>query len=213
VSERKAPWRIGDDLADGRGVAPAAERNKAPILEVLSRILPREGLVLEIASGTGQHICHFARVLPALSFQPSDPDPDMRRSIARWTAHESLDNVRAPVALDVLAQSWPVVSADAVISINMIHVAPWTATRALFAGASRVLRAGAPLYLYGPFHLDGVATSESNARFDESLRTHDPSWGVRDLRDVAAVAADTGFRQDDVIAMPANNLSVIFRRV
>jgi cyclopropane fatty-acyl-phospholipid synthase-like methyltransferase len=212
VSERKAPWRIGDDLADGRGVAPAAERNKAAILEVLSRVLPRQGLVLEIGSGTGQHVCHFARALPGLVFQPSDPDVDMRRSIARWIAHEDLQNVLDPMALDVLAPSWPIVAADAVISINMIHVAPWAATQALFAHASRVLSTRAPLVLYGPFHRDGAPTAESNARFDESLRAHDPTWGVRDLGDVAAVAAEAGFSQDEVVAMPANNLCVVFRR-
>jgi SAM-dependent methyltransferase len=212
MPDPKRPWRIGEDLDDGRSLAPAAERNKAPILGVLAGVLPARGLVLEIASGTGQHVAHFAKALPQLAFQPSDPDPDMRRSIAQWVGHEALANVQAPIALDVLALPWPIVAADAVVAINMIHVAPWSATRALFAGAQAILPPRAPLILYGPFHRDGRATAESNARFDAELRAHDPRWGVRDLNDVSAAATEAGFAIGELVAMPANNFCVVFRR-
>ena len=197
-----------DDSA--RRVAPSAERNKGPILEVLARVLPPRGLVLEIASGTGQHVVHFARALPALEWQPSDADPEVRRSIERWIREEALGNVRAPIALDVLQRPWPIDRADAVVCINMIHIAPWAATPALFRGIHAV---AAPIaVLYGPYRRGGAHTAPSNEAFDADLRARDPSWGVRDLEAVADAAAEEGFTLDEVVPMPANNFTLVFRR-
>lgn len=191
--------------------APAADRNKQPILDVLARVLPPRGLVLEIASGTGQHVVHFAAALPGLEWQPSDPEAEARRSIAGWTAGAGLANVRAPLALDVHDAPWPVAHADALVCINMIHIAPWSATAALFAGAASVLPPGAPLVLYGPFRRGGRHTAPSNAAFDASLRARNPEWGVRDLEETGAVGAAHSFALDEVVAMPANNLTAVFR--
>jgi SAM-dependent methyltransferase len=193
----------------GRLHAAAAERNRAPILEVLRRVLPPAGAVLEIASGTGQHVAFFARALPALRWQPSDPSPAHLRSIDAWAA--GADNIAAAVALDVEAEPWPVSRVDAIVNINMIHIAPWSATAALFRGAARLLAPGGVLFLYGPFQRDGRHTAESNQRFDARLRGDDPRWGVRDLGEVEAVATAAGFPPPEIIAMPANNLSVVFR--
>jgi len=190
--------------------AAATERNREPILAVLRRVLPAEGLVLEIASGTGQHTAFFAAALPALRWQPSDPSPAHRQSVAAWTAGAA--NVAAAVDLDVERWPWPVAQADAILCINMIHIAPWSATQALFTGAARVLSPRGVLFLYGPFKRDGQHTAESNQRFDERLRAEDPRWGVRDLGDVAALARDAGFAEPEIVPMPANNLSLIFRR-
>ncbi len=195
-----------------RRTAPAAERNKGPILAVLRRVLPESGLVLEIASGTGQHIVHFAGALPGLTWQPSDPDPQMRASIAAWVAEAGLPNVRPPLDLDVRSEAWPVERADAVVCINMIHIAPWAATLHLMAGVSRLLPAQGILVLYGPFRRFGRHTAPSNEVFDAQLRRSDPAWGVRDLEQAASVADQTGFVLDEVIEMPANNLSAVFRR-
>jgi SAM-dependent methyltransferase len=192
--------------------AAATERNREPILEVLRRVLPPAGLVLEIASGTGQHVVFFARALPALTWQPSDPAPAHLDSVRAWTAASGADNVAPPVTLDVERWPWPVTRADALLAINMIHIAPWSASVALFEGAARVLAPGGVLYLYGPFKRAGRHTAESNQRFDERLRGEDPRWGVRDLDDVVALAATSGFAPPEVIAMPANNLSLVFRR-
>jgi SAM-dependent methyltransferase len=191
--------------------APAAERNKDPILAVLKRVLPHSGTVLEIASGTGQHVVHFARALPALTWQPSDPDPEMRASIRAWIAASGLSRVRAPLNLDVHAQSWPVESADAVACSNMIHIAPWSATTALMGGVAPILSPGGVLVLYGPFRQDGRHTARSNEAFDRSLRASNPEWGIRDLEAVVATASSAGLVLEDVVAMPANNLSVLFR--
>jgi SAM-dependent methyltransferase len=193
--------------------SPAAERNKGPILEVLRGVLPPAGTVLEIASGTGQHVVHFAAALPGLTWQPSDPDPERSAAIAARVAGAGLPNVRAPLALDVHEARWPVTApVAAVVCINMIHIAPATATGALIAGARRALDpAGARvLYLYGPYRQGGRHTAPSNAAFDESLRARDPAWGVRDLDEVTALAAAAGFRRTAVVPMPANNLSVVF---
>jgi SAM-dependent methyltransferase len=193
---------------DPRRYAPATLRNRDPILAELRRLLPPRGLVLEVASGTGEHCAHFAAALPALEWQPTDFDPDNRASIAAWCA--SLPNVRPPVAMDAAAP-WPVEAADAVLCINMIHIAPWDATLGLLRGAARALPAGAPLILYGPYRQDGVPTAPSNQEFDQSLRARDPAWGLRRLEDVAAAAA-AGFGPPAVTPMPANNLVVVFRR-
>ncbi|CAN0627332.1 conserved protein of unknown function [Burkholderia multivorans] len=193
--------------------APAAERNRGPILDVLRRVLPASGSVLEIASGTGQHVVHFAQGLPALHWQPSDPDAHARRSIAAWIAYTGLPNVAEPLAFDVRDAGWPLATVDAIVCINMIHIAPWAAAEALFAGASRVLRPGGVLVLYGPYRRAGQHTAESNEAFDAQLRSRDPAWGVRDLEAVVALGLDAGLDCIEVVGMPANNLSVVFRRV
>jgi len=192
--------------------AAATQRNREPILEVLRGVLPPAGLVLEIASGTGQHVAFFARALPALRWQPSDPTPAYLDSIRAWTAEAGVANVAAPVELDVERWPWPIERADAILNINMIHIAPWSAAVALLEGAARVLPPSGVLYLYGPFKRDGQHTAESNQRFDERLHAEDPRWGVRDLGDVQAVAAAAGFGAPEIVAMPANNLSLVFRR-
>jgi hypothetical protein len=191
--------------------APAAERNKDPILAVLKRVVPTTGLVLEIASGMGQHVVHFGRALPHLAWQPSDADPEMHDSIIAWTAQAGVRNVRVPISLDVCSDAWPPY-ADAVLCINMIHIAPWAATLALMEGASRLLPKEGVLYLYGPYRRGGRHTATSNESFDDHLRRNNPGWGVRDLEAVSRVAGRCGFAAHDVIAIPANNLSVIFRR-
>jgi SAM-dependent methyltransferase len=199
---------------DARLHAPAAARNRDPILRLLQDHLPRRGLVLEIASGSGEHIAHFARASdPGLVFQPSDADPAARSSIDAWTAALGLPNVRPAVAIDVTSEHWPVPHADAVLCINMIHIAPWAATIGLMRGAARVLGSRGLLYLYGPFRRKGGPTAPSNERFDQDLRRQNPAWGVRDIEAVAAQAAAEGFASPLVEDMPANNLSLIFRRL
>jgi SAM-dependent methyltransferase len=195
-----------------RQSAPAAERNKDPILAVLKRVLPQSGLVLEVASGTGQHVVHFARALPALTWQPSEADPQMRPSIAGWLAETGLPNVLPPLDLDVCRPDWPIDRADAVLCINMIHISPWQATEQLLAGCGRILRPGGVLYLYGPYRRGGRHTAPSNEAFDASLRQRDPQWGVRDLETVVDAAREHGMELSDVVEMPANNLSVVFLR-
>ena len=191
----------------------AAERNKGPILEVLQRVLPARGLVLEISSGSGQHIVHFAAALPTLTWQPNDPDPDARASIAEWIAAEKLDNVRPPLGFDARDATWPIAACDAILCINMIHIAPWTAAEGLFAGAERLLPEAGVVYLYGPYRIHDRHTAASNDAFDRSLRAQDAEWGVRDLDEVEALAVRRGFALEETVAMPANNLSVIFRAV
>ncbi len=192
--------------------AAATERNREAILAVLRGVLPPTGLVLEIASGTGQHVAYFARALPALRWQPSDASPPHLESIRAWSVASGADNIAAPVPLDVERAPWPVAHADAILNINMIHIAPWSAAEALFRGAARILPPAGVLFLYGPFKRGGQHTAESNQRFDERLRADDPRWGVRDLDEVEALAAAVGFQPADVIAMPANNLSLVYRR-
>jgi SAM-dependent methyltransferase len=194
-------------------LSAAAERNKGPILEVLRGVLPARGLVLEVASGTGQHVVHFAAALPALEWQPSDPNPERRVLIAARRAAARLDNLRPPLALDVHDTPWPLAEpVDAIVCINMIHIAPPSATTALVTGAQRALRAGGVLVLYGPYRQGGRHTAPSNAAFDESLRAENPAWGVRELEAVTAEAAAAGFARATVVPMPANNLSVAFVR-
>ncbi len=195
---------------DPRREAPAVARNREPLLAVLRGLLPPTGLVLEVASGTGEHCAFFAAALPALAFQPTAPEAEDRASIDAWCA--GLRNVRAALDLDATAAAWPVPRADAVLCVNMIHIAPWDATLGLLRGAARVLAPGAPLLLYGPFRRAGIPTAPSNEAFDESLRTRDPRWGLRLLEDVAAEAARAGFGPAEVTEMPANNLTVRFRR-
>ena len=193
-------------------VAPAAARNRDPILAVLRQVLPEQGFVLEIASGSGEHVVHFAAGLPNLTWQPSDRDPVALRSIAAHCASAALPNIRPPLQLDVEAASWPVSRFDAVVCINMIHIAPWSAAEGLMTGAGRVLRPGGVLYLYGPFRENGTHTAPSNAAFDTSLRARNPQWGVRDVGEVAQLARDNGLALLARTDMPANNLSLVFRR-
>jgi hypothetical protein len=190
--------------------APATGRNREPIREVLARELPAAGLVLEIASGTGEHAVHFASAFPNLTWQPSDPDATARSSITAWRDEAGLENLAAPLALDVSAP-WPIDHADAIVCINMIHISPWEATLALFAGAAHLLAPDALLYTYGPYRFDGV-TASSNEDFDRSLRARDPRWGVRDLRDLTSAAGEHGLILRGAVAMPANNHSLLFRR-
>ena len=197
---------------DARLYAPAAARNREPILAVLRKHLPSRGLVLEVASGSGEHIVHFAQAWPELVFQPSDADPQARASIDAWRAEAALHNLRPAIALDAEAGSWPISAVDAVLCINMIHIAPWAAAVGLMRGAASVLAADSVLYLYGPFRRDGSHTAPSNAAFDRGLRAQNPDWGVRDLEPVAELARSHGFAAPIVEVMPANNLSVIFRK-
>ena len=192
--------------------SPSAERNREPILAVLRGALPATGRVLEIASGTGQHAMYFAGALTGLDWQPSDADADARASIAAWIAHDGLPNVRAPLALDVHEPDWGVDSLDAVVCINMIHISPWSATQALFAGASARLVDGGVLYLYGPYKRGGAHTAPSNEAFDQQLRSRDPRWGVRDMEAVVTLGESVGLVCDEAVAMPANNFSLVFRK-
>jgi SAM-dependent methyltransferase len=200
----------GEKLADGRWSSPPAERNKQPILDVLSRVLPARGLVLEIASGTGQHVVHFAAALPGLRWQPSDPDPELRRSIEARRAEAALPNLLPPVDLDVLgAAPWPISRADAVLCSNMIHVAPRAATGALLRGAARLLPPDGMLVLYGPYRRGGRHTSPGNEEFDRALRAENPEWGLRDAEAVVAEAAGEGLALREIVEMPANNLTLV----
>ncbi len=197
-------------MSDARH-APATARNRDPILAILQRVLPKSGTVLEIASGTGEHAVHFARALPGLMWQPSDPDLSALLSIAAHRAEAALPNLLAPLQLDV-ARRWPVTAADAIVCINMVHISPWEATEALLAGAARLLPPGAPLCLYGPYRRAGVPTAPSNEAFEQWLHAQNPAFGLRDLEAVGAEAARHGLALDEVVEMPANNLSVVFRR-
>jgi SAM-dependent methyltransferase len=199
----------GGDL---RRVAPHVARNAEAIIDVLRSVLPATGHVLEIASGSGEHALHFARAFPDLIFQPSDPDPQALASIEAWREAEGPPNLLRPMMLDAQEASWPVDRADAILCINMVHISPWAATQGLLAGAGRLLGPGAPLYLYGAYRREGVATAESNEAFDRSLKARNPEWGLRRLEDVVAEAAQHGLALERVVEMPANNLSVVFRR-
>ena len=196
---------------DARETAASAERNKQPIVEVLERVLPTTGLVLEIGSGTGQHVAHFAKALPKLTFQPSEMDADRHASIEAWIAHENLTNIHAPIAFDVTRLPWPVHAADAIVCINVIHISPWEATLALMKGAGTILPRGGVLVTYGPYRRGGRHTAPSNEVFDASLKSRDPTWGVRDMEEVEAVAKAQGLQLEEIIAMPANNFSLVFR--
>ena len=199
-------------MADERKFSAPAERNCRPILDVLRQVLPARGVVLEIASGSGQHAAFFAPHFPKLVWQPSDADAEARRSIVAWAATLNCPTLRPPLEIDAVQPAWPIEKADAVVCINMIHISPWPATLGLIGGAARVLPADGVLYLYGPFRRDGQHTAPSNADFDADLKARNPDWGVRDVGEVAAAAAAQGFGAPGMIPMPANNLSVVFRR-
>lgn len=192
--------------------APATERNRDVIADVLRDTLPASGAVLEIASGSGEHLVHFAALFPALQWLPSDPDVDALTSIAAWSAEARLANILPPLAIDAAASDWPVEQVDAILCINMVHISPWAATLGLMRGAGRTLPAGAPLYLYGPYLQQGVDTAPGNVTFDANLRARNSDWGLRDMADVSAAAAQHGLVLENIVAMPANNLSLVFRR-
>ena len=201
------------EVPPGDRVAPAAARNREPILEVLRRRLPPSGLVLEIASGTGEHAAWFAAALPALQWRPTDRDAAALASIAAWREAAGAPNLLEPLMLDAAdAAFWPVRTAEAVVAINMIHISPWRSTEGLFQGAARILPPGGVVFLYGPFREGGNHTAPSNAAFDADLQARDPDWGVRDLVAVQALAAQHGFRLVERVSMPANNLSVVFEK-
>lgn len=204
------PFELADTAAKQH--APATERNREPIADTLRAILPESGLVLEIASGTGEHAVHFARVFPALAWQPTDVSDAALASIAAWRAESALANVRAPLRLDLVAGDWPVDHADAIFCANMAHIAPWEACVGLFAGAGRVLAEGAPLAIYGPFIEEGREVAPSNLAFDANLRMRDASWGLRDVAALDELALPNGLTRTDRIEMPANNLILVYHR-
>jgi hypothetical protein len=200
---------------DKRQYAPATERNRQPILEVLSRILPKSGNILELASGTGEHAVFFAPKFAPRQWIPSDPNPVLRDSINAWREIFPAENLHPARNIDVLEDIWPVeaeLAIEAIVNINMIHISPWLACLGLMAGAGLILPPGGILYLYGPFKIAGEHTAPSNAAFDRSLRSQHPEWGVRDLDDVIAAAKDRGLEFQEKIAMPANNFSVVFQK-
>ncbi len=192
--------------------APATARNRAPIAAVLAGELPTGGLVLEIASGSGEHAVHFAQTFPRLLWQPSDPDPAARTSIAAWEEAERLPNLLSPLALDAAAPDWSIARADAVLCINMVHISPAEASEGLVAGAARLLSPGAPLILYGPYLEDDVEPAPSNLAFDADLKTRDPRWGLRRVAWVDDLARQHGFGRTRRAEMPANNLMLVYRR-
>lgn len=199
-------------MSDARRHAPATERNREPIAAILHDVLPASGTVLEVASGTGEHAIHFARGFPALTWQPSDPDPAALASIRAWAEAARLPNLRPPLLLDAAAPAWPVDRADAMLCINMVHISPWEATVGLLRQSAKLLPVGGPLILYGPYIQQGVETAPSNLAFDESLRARDSRWGLRPLEEVVALAQSLGLDLEAVHSMPANNLAVVLRR-
>ena len=192
--------------------SPSAARNSAPIADVLAKELPETGLVLEVASGTGEHAVFMAARFPALQWQPTDRDPAALESIALWVRQAGHANLAAPLELDAKEGNWPVVRADALLCINMVHISPWTATQGLFERASQVLATGAPLILYGPYFENGKEAAPSNLAFDTSLRSRDPAWGIRSLSEMDDLAEHTGFVRTARHQMPANNLTLVYRR-
>lgn len=202
----------GTDADPGLPHSPAAERNAEPILAELRRLLPASGRVLEIASGTGQHAVHFASALSGIEWHPSDADPDALQAVRTRVDRADLPNLQSPVELNVQTREWPLAHAEAIVCVNLLHISPWSATEGLFAGVGRCLSGGGVLAVYGPFRLEGRHTAESNARFDAELRSRDPSWGIRDIADVAATASDHGLGHEETIALPANNHLLVFRR-
>jgi SAM-dependent methyltransferase len=193
-----------------RPTAPSSERNKEPIALILAGYLPETGVVLEIASGLGQHVAWFAARFPGVAWQPTDVDPEALAAIPLWAG--DMENVRPPLQLDVTAGSWPVACADAVYCANMIHIAPWAAAEGLVAGAGRVLVPGGRLFIYGPFRQRGAHTAPSNASFDRNLRAQNPAWGIRDLEAVEALGEPASLSLEAAHPMPANNLTLVFRK-
>lgn len=201
-----------DPAPPSKAYAPAAERNRLAIGKVLESVLPGSGVVLEVASGTGQHAVHLASQMPTLTWQPSDVSPRALESTRAWADEANLQNLLPPIRLDVLEHPWPIAHADAVLCINMIHIAPWTATLALFRGARRLLGPDRVLVTYGPYRMHGSHTAPSNETFDRSLRSQHPEWGVRDIDDLVTVAHDHDFSLTETHEMPANNFTLVWRR-
>jgi hypothetical protein len=199
-------------VAGARRSAPAVARNRVPIGDVLVEWLPQSGTVLEIASGSGEHALYFAERFPGLEWQPSDVHPDALASIAAWRATAGLANVRPPIALDAAVPDWQIDRADAVLSINMVHISPWASALGLIEGAARSLGSGAPLILYGPWLKDDVRTAPSNLAFDVDLRHRDPQWGLRRVEEFAAAAAARGLDLAETRPMPANNFMLLLKR-
>lgn len=197
-----------------RRTSPSAERNKEPILDVLTQLFPAgEGVhILEIASGVGTHAMHFARAMPHVTWQPSDPDDDSLSSIAAHIADLGLANIRAPLSLDVRNEPWPLNATDAIFCANMIHISPWEATQALFCNAGKLLSPGGRLITYGPYFQTGVEPSAGNVSFDADLRNRNAQWGIRELDQVVALAQSQGFSSPQIVQMPANNLTLVFTR-
>ena len=194
-------------------VSPSTGRNRDPILSVLRTRLPASGVVLEVAAGAGEHAVHFAAAFAALQWRPTDADAEALASIAAWRQQAGLDNLLPPLRLDAARpDAWPVERAEAIVAINMIHISPWSATAGLMAGAGRALPSGGGMFLYGPFIESGVPTAPSNVEFDQSLRRRNPQWGIRRLDDLAALGARHGLSLCERIAMPANNLVLVFRK-
>jgi cyclopropane fatty-acyl-phospholipid synthase-like methyltransferase len=198
---------------DPRLSSPAALRNRGPILEVLRDVLPSAGRVLEIASGTGEHVVHFARHLPDLVWQPSDPSPQARASIAAWIEKEGGGNIALPLEIDASAPIWPVTNVDAVVAINVVHISPWSVTEGLMKGTDRLLQRGGALFLYGPYRRSDRELEVSNMMFDMDLRARNPEWGIRSVEDVERAAEAWNMRLDRMVEMPANNVSLILRHV
>ena len=192
--------------------APATERNREPIAAVLRDVLPASGLVLEVASGTGEHAASFASLFPHLDWQPSDADPHAIDSIEAWAADVGAANLLSPVLLDAASEQWPVARADAILCVNMVHISPWDSTLGLLRGAGRLLSAGAPLILYGPYRRAGIPTAPSNEAFDASLKSRDPQWGLREMEEVRAEAEANALRFDRLFEMPANNVTAVYRK-
>lgn len=206
---------IGGLENDVRKFAPAFERNHTAIAEVLGRYLDRDGAVLEIASGTGQHCVEFARQFPQYSWQPSDPNPVSRASIDAWRKYADLPNIAPVQNIDVTRSNWwqlVPASIQTMIAINLLHISPVTAMDGLMKGAGAILKTGGLLYCYGPFMRNGGHTSPSNAAFDQSLRAQDPHWGLRDIAEVEKAAGINGLTLADIVEMPANNISLIFKK-
>lgn len=213
MTDAPSPWTAGAAPASGaRRHAPATVRNRKAIVEVLRDALPPSGLVLELASGSGEHGVYFAEAFPYLDWQPSDPDPAARESIAAWRDEVGLSNLRAPVALDAAAVDWSIGQVDAILCINMVHISPWAATLGLMRGAASILPSGGLLYLYGPYLEADVETAPSNLAFDVSLRARDAAWGLREVGAVVQAALVHGLTLERRVTMPANNLSLLFLR-
>jgi Protein of unknown function (DUF938) len=213
------------DTPDLRRYAPATERNREPILAVLQQVLPPTGTILEISSGTGEHAVFMAPQLAPRYWLPSDPNPDARDSIRAWRQSAPCDNIYSPMDIDASSSEWSIESGrfpirdlteqpiNAIVNINMIHIAPKSAYLGLLAGARRVLPIDGILYLYGPFKQGGVHTAPSNEAFDDSLQSQNPQWGIRDLEEIIRVAHSHNLDLQKVYEMPANNLSVVFKLV
>lgn len=211
MTDQIPPYNVGDLGGDVRRTSPAAARNVVAIGDVLAQWLPSTGVVLEIASGTGEHALAFARRFPDLQWQPSDPDPLALASIAAWRG-AGPDNLRTPLSLDAAVPDWPMDRVDAILCINMVHISPWASALGLLDGARRLLPDAAPLILYGPWLIDGIAPAPSNLMFDSDLRSRNPEWGLRRLAEFQAAADRRGLAFDQAIDMPANNMMLLFRR-